>query len=91
MIRYELAFLGLSAGAADAQRLVPAASVLDMCGLHVEVLADDATVNEDAVSNDCDEVAVDGGSVPEVPPVALNDVIVPTRAVVQRGLSLIHI
>ena len=85
MIRYALAFLGLSAGAGAAQELMPVASVLEVCGLHAEVQADDANIVEACEAPVPEEVAGDDSSTPQVPPVEISDVtVVPVRAVIQR-------
>ena len=86
MIRFALALLGLSAGAGAAQDLVPLASGLEKCGLHVEMQAETANDATECTAAGHDEVADDERSEPEVPPIALNDVIVETRAVVQRSV-----
>ncbi len=83
MIRFALALLGLSAGAADAQRLVPAVAtavpVLESCGLHVDVRAE---------TDRCSEQ--DGGvaGAPTVPvdhPVTDEGVVAAARAIVVRA------
>ena len=87
MIRYALAFLGLSAGAGAAQELVPVASVLEICGLHAEVQAEDTNTIEPSETEAPvpEEVAGDDSSTPQVPPVEISDVtVVAVRAVVQR-------
>ncbi len=78
MIRFALALLGLSAGAANAQGLVAASSGLEMCGQHIEVLAHGA---------DCgaETSPVEGRSTPDAATIELDEAIVPVRAVVQRG------
>lgn len=77
MIRYALAFLGLSAGAVSAQPPMQAASVSDYCGPHIEVLADGAACHDASPASK-------GTSSPEAPLDAA-DAVVPVRAPEQRG------
>ena len=85
MIRYALAFLGLSAGAGAAQELVPVASVLEICGLHAEVQAEASNTIDACEEPVLEEVAGEDSSTPQVPPVEISDVtVVAVRAVVQR-------
>lgn len=85
MIRFALALLGLSAGAADAQRLVPSASALENCGLHVEMQAEDIDTTMACQASITDQVGDEDGSAPIVPQIAVDDVILPTSALVQRA------
>jgi len=82
MIRFALALLGLSAGAGNAQTLVPVAPVVEICGQHAEVLAENEVCS---VENHSAADTSEGTSTPDVPPVSITDIVVPARAVVQRG------
>ena len=85
MIRFALALLGLSAGAANAQGLVPLAPGIETCGLHLEVQTESHNNTEACGGSDSDQVAGENGSAPIVPPIAIDDVVVPTRAIAQRA------
>lgn len=83
MIRYALAFLGLSAGAVSAQTSVQGASVSEMCGQHIEVLATDTG---------CQGVdaATDGNSSPDVPASQPHETIVTVRMSDKRAAAIVE-
>jgi hypothetical protein len=83
MIRYALAFLGLSAGAVSAQTSVQGASASEICGQHIEILASDS---------DCQGVdaATEGNSSPDVPASQSHETIVTVRMSEKRAVAIVE-